>query len=98
MTTVTFQELYDAMRAAGVDVGVDLHADGHRIVLADRAGGREIRLPVDGSFDRAATVLVASARLREALRLYAAVERRDGTLARGAWPEFLERWPATTTT
>jgi hypothetical protein len=93
--TVTFQELYDAMRDAGIDVGVDLVGAGHRIVLADRAGGRELRVPVDGSFDRAAAVLVASARLREALRLYGTVERPDGALARGAWPEFLERWPAT---
>jgi hypothetical protein len=92
---VTFQELYDAMRDAGVDVGVELVAEGHRIVLVDRAGGRELRLPVDGSFDRAAAVLVASARLREALRLYRTVERPDGGLARGAWPEFLQRWPAT---
>jgi hypothetical protein len=85
---VTFQELYDAMRAAGVDVEVDLVADGHRIVLVDRAGGRVLRLPVRGGFDRTASVLVLSARLRHALRLHATVDSRDGTLARGVWPEF----------
>jgi hypothetical protein len=91
---VTFERLCEAMEGSGVDVGVELAGERHRIVLTDRAGERVLRLPVVGGFDRTAAVLVASALLRDALGLRAPVEHSDGTIARGAWPELAPLGPS----
>ena len=95
MSVVGFAELYDALTAAGFDVGVAEHDGRYAITVADPAGSRSIRLVVDRGFDRAARVLVSSVCLRE---WFAARGRMPDLLARdrecrGRWPEFLELWP-----
>jgi len=88
---ITFSCLHDALRAAGLSVGVELDGQAHRIVITDPDAPRWIHFPVDGDFDRTANVLVLSAGLRE--RLTPQIERlsefaHGRTVVTGCWPEL----------
>ena len=92
---VTFAELYDALTARGLEVGIAERGGGHAITVHEPADGRAITLLVARDFDHAAHVLVMSIRLREGL---ASRGRMPDLRARdreccGRWPEFLELWP-----
>jgi hypothetical protein len=84
---ISFRDLHDRMRAAGIDVGIENGSRGHAITLVDPDSLRSIRFPVTGAgFDGAAAALVASAQLRELLRTPDI--RHGGVRVQGAWPEL----------
>jgi hypothetical protein len=94
---VAFTDFFDHLTAAGVDVRVELAASRHFIVLVDHTAARAIRYPVTQGFDRAATAIVMSGALREALLGRAAhgIEpARGDVVVRGRWPELAALWRA----
>jgi hypothetical protein len=84
---IRFAELVERLESAGLTVGLERRDGRHAITVADPDSHRAIRLPVHGCFDRAATQLVLSGRLRETLGAI------DGPFVRGPWPELLACWP-----
>ena len=94
-SVVRFAELYDALTAIGLEVGVARCDGGLAIAVSDPDGDRSIRLAVDRDFDRTAQALVCSVCLREWFGSRGAMPdlvARDRE-CRGRWPEFLELWP-----
>jgi hypothetical protein len=92
---ISFGELVERLEDAGLTVGLERHDGGLAITVVDPDGCRAIRLPVRGCFDRAATLLVLSGRLREAGGPTHAVGSwtATGTCVSGRWPELLTCWP-----
>jgi hypothetical protein len=84
---IRFAELVERLEGAGLTVGLERREGRHAITVTDPDSCRGIRLPVDGSFDRAATLLVLSGRLRETLG------SSEGPHVSGRWPELLQCWP-----
>lgn len=94
--TVRFAELVDRLEAVGLTVGVERHDRRHAITIVDPDSCRAIRIPVEGDFDRAATVLVLSGRLREMLGVTqpcGSWMRPPRAYVSGRWPELLSCWP-----
>ena len=84
---ISFAELHDRLSAAGFEVGVERFGRAHAITIVDPDSLRMIRFPVRGAgFDRAATALVQSARLRETLGT--AAIRYGSVRVEGRWPEL----------
>ncbi len=84
---MTFAELHDRLSAAGFIVGVEQTGRSHANTIEDPDSLRTIRFPVrHAGFDRAATALVQSARLREQLGTGAI--RYGGVRVEGRWPEL----------
>lgn len=89
---ITFAALHDRLSAAGCTVGIERIGARHRIVVTEPAGRRWLRVPVPGSFDDAARLIVLSGCLRERCaggRVPPRLRSRD-TEARGSWPELVE--------
>lgn len=94
--TIRFAELVERLEAVGLTVGLERHASHHAIAIVDPGNCRAIRMPVDGDFDRAATLLVLSGRLRETLGIAHAAGSWTAPgrpCVSGRWPELLTCWP-----
>jgi len=94
---LTYAAFHDCMEAAGCRVGIAFDGAEHRLEIDDPAG-RRVTMTVDGSFDRAARVLVLSGGLRELLGRTGAPPPAPGARSSvsGAWPELLELARAST--
>ena len=89
MTPISFRELHERLSEAGIAVGIERTGRGHVITVEDPDAIRAIRFPVMGArFDRAASALVASARLRE--HLGTAAIAYGSVRVSGRWPELAD--------